>query len=286
MLICIKSFIELNLHRARAIAEPILLAVRRPRFQADPSSDVIIALTSFPGRIKHLWAAVDPLLRQDAAIRAVILTLCVAEFPDRRIPRSLARRVRRGLEIHWTPVNLRSYDKLLPVRKLHPTARIITVDDDKRHSSDMAAKLIAASNASPGAVLGHFGREIVRHEGGYRIGDVAGPDVPSDRLLLVGLGGILYPPGALHEDLHDAELFMRLCSTNDDIWFWAMSVRAGSRRVHLRTQKPEPLLLQARTPALRDVNDMQGPVQLKAVMEHFGLGDRFDGGPDRPASST
>jgi len=235
----------------------------------------VISLTSFPARIDRVWAAVDPLLRQRGAIRAVVLTLSDEEFPDRRIPRSLTRRVRRGLEIHWTPVNFRSYNKLLPMRTLHPGVRVITVDDDKRYPSDMAARLIIASDTCPGAIVGHFGREVVRKEDGYRIGDVAGPHVSPDRLLLIGLGGVLYPPGALHTDLHDAGLILRLCPTNDDIWFWAMSVRAGSQRICLGSPKPEPLLLQSGTPALRDINASEGPVQLSAVIEHFGLSDLF-----------
>jgi hypothetical protein len=41
---------------------------------------------------------------------------------------------------------------------------------------------------------------------------------------LTGVGGVLYPPGSLYQDVLKSDLFMRLCPTADDVWFWAMAV--------------------------------------------------------------
>jgi hypothetical protein len=44
----------------------------------------------------------------------------------------------------------------------------------------------------------------------------------------IGKYGVLYPPGALHPDVADAERFLALAPTADDIWFKAMALRAGT----------------------------------------------------------
>ena len=42
--------------------------------------------------------------------------------------------------------------------------------------------------------------------------------------LLYWRGGVLYPPGSLYKDVLNEELFMKLCPTADDIWFWSMAI--------------------------------------------------------------
>ena len=36
-------------------------------------------------------------------------------------------------------------------------------------------------------------------------------------------------PHVLHHDVTNAELFMKLCPTSDDIWFWLMATMNGVR---------------------------------------------------------
>ncbi len=250
---------------------PFLVALSSPRFRADDQSDVVISITSFPARIDWIWATIDTLFRQDARLQAILLVLSEEEFPQRRLPKSLRRRIRRGLTVEWVQTNQKSYDKLLPARVRYPSARILTVDDDKLYPIDMASKLIRASDEAPGAVIGHFGRQIVATPDGYDVLSKADPATPSERVFLIGLGGILYPPTALHPDVQDYRLAMELCPSHDDAWFWAMSVRARAPRVCLGSPKPAPLLAQRRTPALASVNAQAGSEQINAVIDRFDL---------------
>ena len=45
--------------------------------------------------------------------------------------------------------------------------------------------------------------------------------------LQTGVGGVLYPPHSLREDMLDVELFTKVAPTCDDFWFWAAAVLNG-----------------------------------------------------------
>ena len=45
---------------------------------------------------------------------------------------------------------------------------------------------------------------------------------------MLGIGAVLYPPHALGNLVFDRQLFLRLCPTNDDIWFWYCATKSGT----------------------------------------------------------
>jgi hypothetical protein len=245
--------------------------------RSSSSSDVIISLTSFPARVKTCWPTIDSLLSQNAPLKAVVLTLSEQEFPGRRLPKTLRRRVARGLTIEWIDVNRYSFDKLLPALERYPEVRIITVDDDKIYPSDMASRLIAVSDDAPGAVIGYSGRMMsVDPSGRFVQGDLIRQLTDTSAVYLLGGTGVLYPPGSLHADVHDYGLVRQLCPTHDDVWFWAMTVRSGAARICLGQRKPSPNTEQAGTPTLDSINETRGDPQLQAVAQHFDLKSLLD----------
>ena len=44
---------------------------------------------------------------------------------------------------------------------------------------------------------------------------------------LIGCGGAIYPPHIFDEEILKSEVFMSLCPTADDLWFWVQSQRMG-----------------------------------------------------------
>jgi hypothetical protein len=252
---------------------PFWRAALRPRFTPDASSDVVVSFTSFPARTGAVWAVVDTLFLQDARIREIVLVLSEKEFPERQLPRTLKRRIARGLTIKWIGTDRRSFDKLLPALKSFPLDRIITVDDDKLYSPSMASALVRASHDAPGAIIGHRGRSGRLEAGRFRPCGRAGPHTVSGSFILAGGNGVLYPPAALHPDVSDFELASMLCPTHDDVWFWAMALRAGTEVRCLGTaEKPTRLAAQDGTPALSSMNDAGSEnSQIDAVVDHFAL---------------
>jgi hypothetical protein len=142
------------------------------------------------------------------------LTVTDEEFPDRKLPQTLQRQQRRGLDILWTPRNLRACTKFLPTRKRYPDAVIVTVDDDVIYPSWLLAGLLREHEVAPGTIVGHRGAWVKlagpRELRSYVEFLPASPETPSNRVLLTGVGGTLYPPGSLSEAVHDYETACRL----------------------------------------------------------------------------
>jgi hypothetical protein len=244
---------------------------------ADPQSDVIISLTSFPARIESVWATVDSLLQQSSSLRDVVLVLSDEEFPGRRLPASLMRRARRGLSVHWVPNNGRNFDKLLPALTQFPDCRIVTVDDDKIYPRDLIERLVTASDEAPGAIIGNSGRLFIRMpDNEIRMSPVLETFTRSDKVYLLNGTGVLYPPESLDARVHDVALVQRLSPTSDDVWFWVMSLMAGAERICLGMPKPRANLAQSGTPTLQSVNRFTKADQVRAAFQHFGLLGRLD----------
>jgi len=249
----------------------------RKKNSADGVEGVIVSLTSFPERIRHVWIPIETIFRQSCPPEKVVLVLAEDEFPEKRLPRSILRQVGRGLEILWTKRNGRSYNKLIPVRQAYPNHTVVTIDDDVVYRPDLLSELLAASSAAPDAVIGHRGRIMLYHEGKlapYATWPKATEYCVSEHLFLTGVGGVLYPPSDLSgELLLDLDLAERLCPTADDIWFWAVARKTGVRLICLGDDRLDELLLQRWSRRLLSVNstDEGNDQQLLNVIGYFGL---------------
>lgn len=257
--------------------------ITRLRFRghhATPSGDsrgVVVSLTTHPARIDHVWIPIETMLRQEQTPDRVVLVLSDAEFATRDVPRKLIEQQRRGLEILWTPQDGRSRLKLVPTRFAYPDATIVTVDDDCYFEPWVVSRLVADAREHSDTVIGHRGREIQRARTGlaaYNDWVKASPATPSERVFLTGVGGVLYPPGALPPELlADDALAAELCPTNDDIWFWALARVGRTPARCLGLSSYRPLGRQRHAPRLETVNLAGGAndIQFAAVIKHFGL---------------
>ncbi len=245
----------------------------------DPN--LIVSLTSFPARIDHAWMAIESLFRQDLSPAKIVLVLSEEEFPDRRLPRTIRRQMRRGLEILWTPRDIRSYKKLLPVRNRYPEATIVTFDDDLTYEPWRLRRLVDAAHQHPGTMIGHRGWEVAVRDGSfmpYIEWGAAGPDTPSGQCFLTSGAGMLFPPGVLDDSLLlDADLAMHLCPTADDVWFWALAQKAGVRQQCLGNHGLTYVRPLDEGPKMEDINRYggQNDVQIRAVTEYFALRQRM-----------
>lgn len=253
------------------------------RSSADVSS-FVVALTSYPARILTVHRTIESLRRQSLAPSRIVLALSTDEFPDRRLPPQLVRLQSRGLELIWSPGNLKSYKKLIPVRARYPGETIVTVDDDVIYSRDFLRDLWEASELRPTSIIGHRGWEIGAEESGrllpYRSLNPATPVSPPELILLTGVGGIVYPAGSLPDELlQDADLARKVCPRADDIWFWALARVKGTTIYCLGTH-PEPFriieaLRGSEKLGLQNVLGGGNDAQLGRAIAHFGLRDQI-----------
>lgn len=185
---------------------------------------LVVSLTSYPPRFAQLALAIRCLLSQSVAPDAVVLWVAEADLDV--VPEDVRALENQGLTICGCD-DLKSYKKLVPALMEEPDRYIVTADDDVYFGPHWLEDLVKAAHAFPGRVIGHRAHRIQ-----YR-GEQIGPysswkknidgAVEGRDVFATGVGGILYPPHVLHPMATDHSLFLDLCPSADDIWFYWMT---------------------------------------------------------------
>ena len=240
---------------------------RKPRHPGtDPSvhykHELIVSLTSFPARIHLVHFSIYSIMRQSLKPNRIVLWLGEDKFPGKEndLPEKLLELKPLGLEIRWCQ-DIKSATKLIPSLREWPEAIIVTADDDLHYPHRWLESLYQSylkhdteinSGAIEAIVFDEKG--MPRPFGEWQWNPVEGHSAFSNTQV-AGFGA-LYPPHSLHPDAFNEEAFLRLSSSNDDLWFWAMAVRHGTK-IHLvqeNRQQPFANPLAKQTPALWSQN--------------------------------
>lgn len=193
---------------------------------------VVVSLTTFPAAVTYAIDAIKSILTGSALPDKLVLYLVSSEWVDVKLPEELLRMEQESelFEIRYHNRSTRSYTKLVPALIDFPEAIIVTIDDDIRYHRHLLRDLLCWHDKYPKFVLAHRVRKIdlskpYRKWKKYHWYDfLFKQNHAGFQNLLTGVGGVLYPPHSLREDMLDANLFMNICPTTDDIWFWAASV--------------------------------------------------------------
>lgn len=207
---------------------------RTPQRPHPLPADLIISLTSFPARFATLHRSLESLI--DQSLIADRILLWIARDDAGALPRRVrALAAAERVDLRLTD-DLGPYNKLVPTLEQYPGAFIATADDDIWYPPEWLATLCEAHDPKQPSVLCHRAHRLKSAaDGGLApyaawsraIQDEAGRH-PSTDIMPTGVGGILYPPRLLHPDAIDRRLFMSLCPSADDLWFYWMGRRAGS----------------------------------------------------------
>lgn len=194
--------------------------------------EVIISLTSYPARIGSAYKTIRTLLHQDYLPDRVILWLAEEQFPDHEgIPQKVLELQKYGLEIRWYH-DIRSYKKLIPALIEFPEALIVTVDDDWYYRRDMLRVLIEEHREHPNTVICHDATHPQLDENNCLRSNQTGIDyrgTSSYHNKILSGSGTLFHRMLLAHDVLNENVFMLEAPTNDDIWFWAMAVKRGTK---------------------------------------------------------
>ena len=194
---------------------------------------LIVSLTSFPRRINEIHLCIKTLLNQTYKPDAVILWLAEEQFPQKeaQLPAKLLRLRKNGLTIRWCN-DLRSYKKLIPALREYPEATIVTTDDDIYYKRDWLEGLVQAAQETPDYICCYRGAKI-RFENDQFVRDPVAPGSQYSQATYLhqqtGVGGVLYPPHCLADEVLREDVFMEIAKTNDDLWFWLMGVLKGTK---------------------------------------------------------
>lgn len=194
-------------------------------------NEIIVSLTSYGKRINEVPLTIESLMQQTRKANRIILWLS-DDVDMRNLPNALKEQEKRGLEIKLCS-DLKSYKKLIPTLLTYPDAAIITADDDLLYDFDFLDRLIRSYLKEPQAIHALRTLEIKLDEKGHILpyeewgGCVSVFKNPKCIFFTTG-GGVLFPPHSLPQETLDAERFMSLCPTGDDIWFNAMARVKGT----------------------------------------------------------
>lgn len=203
------------------------------------SYTIDVSLTSFPARIEEVHITIETIFNQTVKADSVTLYLSKDEFKDKTLPKSLLSQQKRGLSINFVDDTLRSHTKYYYAFLNQKNHLIITFDDDSFYPDYSIEKLINAHFKNPTSIICNRGHKInVKNEKfqsyakwshNYKF------ITPCFDIMPTGVGGVLYPPGSVHSDIFDSDLFKKKCFYADDVWLKIHSLRNNTRVVSLKT---------------------------------------------------
>lgn len=247
-------------------------------------SDVIVSLTSYGRRvIDSAPYAIYSIFTQSALPNRIVLWLDNDNWNEDNLPYLLKRLQKSGLEIYFCS-DIKSYKKLIPSLKMFPDNYIVVIDDDFYYNKDFVKWLVDAyNNSDKHTVFATWGR-IVGKKGGKFLPYTQWKDCKyGDENSVYSLygGGAGYPPKIFDEEIFREDIFMKLCPTADDIWFWVQEIRMGvktrltTNHGHGLHRPVDRISEYDISGALTKINDFggQNDVQLRNLLEYYHLGE-------------
>lgn len=243
---------------------------------------VIISLTTFPAAAKYAVGAIKSVLCGSVLPDRVILYVTLSQFGPQGLPEELLSLEKENaiFEIRNYDTDIRSYRKLVPALKDFPDAVIVTIDDDVYYHRSMLRRLLEMHAEFPKSIIAHRVKRVAfsrpykywKKYRWYHFLFRRIHAVPEN--IQTGVGGVLYPPGSLADDVTDENLFTRLAPTADDIWFWSAAVRNGRVVIPVPFGQNKPKGLgKPRELSLKVVNFKSGKDRnveaLNAVRRHY-----------------
>ena len=254
------------------------------KVKPDESPKIIASMTSFPARILDVYKSISSIYRQTLVPDKVILWLAESQFPNKEddLPPYLLEYKKLGLEIEWTPEDIRPHKKYYYAIKKYPNDLIITLDDDLTYHEEMVELLYYSYQLYPNAIstvrthLINFTEngEIASYSDWTKeYSDIVGQ--PSMRLFSTSGAGTLYPPNLMDEEVFNIDAIKDLCLNADDLWLKVMQIRKNVPVVLVRPNRLLKYIEGTQEVALlkTNVGQNQNDVQLRKVLDYYGMKD-------------
>lgn len=212
-------------------------------FLPEVRPNIVVSLTSFPGRIGIVHLAICDILSQSIPPDRVVLYLSREQFPKRmsEMPSSLKVLVDENkLIIKFVDDDLRAHKKYFYAFKEYAGSIIITIDDDLRYNRFMIERLVASHYRNPRSIIatrvhlitGDLKKNTISAYSAWRKEYNGWIDEPSHQLFATHGAGTLFPPYSLNlERLCNAEDIKNLCLLADDLWLKINEVLSNTQIV-------------------------------------------------------
>lgn len=192
---------------------------------------VVVSLTSYGHRIDTVFATIESIAAGSVRPSRLLLWLSEGDLA-RPLPATLTSLARRGLEIRGCP-DLGAHKKYYPYAHAHPHAQVplVTADDDVLYPFRWLETLLERHRENPSTTVGYRGEIMGFLADGsvapYRTWRMGHTSEPDRRLVLNGVGGVLYPPSVLAEAVRYGTAFLDECPRGDDLWLHRATLRSG-----------------------------------------------------------
>ena len=259
-------------HQYRQYARRHALGPQRPH---GLPGELVVSLTSYPPRFPTLHLTLMSLLRQDTPPDRIVLW--VARKDEPALPKRVRHLFGRGVELRIAD-DVRSYKKLVFALSQFPHAYLATADDDIFYKPDWLTLLVAGLSDGRQVITCHRAHRVEEAVGGglatyanwrWDVDD-AQARLPCGDIMPTGVGGILYPPGALDPDASKRELFEEYAPSADDLWFFWCARRAGSAYRKVGPRFEQLGWWSAQEKRLFDENIVSNDAQIERLARRFG----------------
>ena len=239
---------------------------------------IIVSLTSYPARINFVSQVIESIMKQTIKVDKILLWLAESQFPAKELelPMELTEKIFDSLEICWCD-DLKPHKKYYYSMQKFPDDIIITVDDDVYYETDLVETLLSSYRKYPYAVSAMRAHQIMFEEDGHispyskwkREYDIVG--CPSMGLIATGVGGVLYPPRIMSEELFNKEKIFESCINADDLWLKIMQVMMNTPVVVACKPKKLVNIKNSQKNALWKNNDRNNAndIQLNKILEIY-----------------
>lgn len=238
---------------------------------------LIVTLTSIPSRLGIIDLTIRSLLNQTAKPQKILLWL--HEDLRTQVPKKLANLEGEIFEIRYQQELTCSHRKLIYSLVEFPEATLVTCDDDLIYTNTWLESLYKEHQQHPNSVIANECRMIAYDAAGellpYKQWKMQkDANLADQKLLPIGYGGVLYPAHALHSDVTDQTLFLKLTPKADDLWFRMMAFLQGTevRRASNPSPKPTPIAGSQKV-SLKKTNVRQdgNREQWQALADHYSV---------------
>lgn len=247
-------------------------------------NDIILSLTSYGKRVNDtLPYALYSMLIQTLCPSKIVVYLDKDNWDDKKLPAILKKMKDIGVEFHYCE-DIRSYKKLIPALRMFPNNPIITLDDDFYYNIHFVERMTIAYNKSDKkTILGQWGCVPQKKDGKYLPYNQWPDGIYNVRDSEISFYGCCccYPPHVFDDEILKKEIFMQLCPTADDIWFWAMEERQHIKREYIKpagygqniyVNRCEEYWVDVENTLMsQNVKGGQNDIQFRAVVDYYQL---------------
>lgn len=192
---------------------------------------IIVSLTSYSKRFGTLYLCCKSLLSQTLKPDKVIIYL--TEKDQASLTADLLGLKKYGLEIRTAAEDLLPHKKYYYAMHEFPDDIIITVDDDVVYDKHLVEYLVKTYHKFPNCVTAARARVMVKEGQGFtsynqwpvtefHLLNVS--EKPSMMLLATGVGGVLYPPHLLNQELLFNKEYIKKFIMVDDLWLKTVEI--------------------------------------------------------------